>query len=247
MAHADLDAAEVFLFKCNLGHLLLKIWRPHLHKSLKYTFQRQSLQMSLRVVRSCMKCFPQQNLPRSICCQTSSLDSATGIPPNEHLVENGALGTIRKSGNLHIWKVWLKSCHRICTSGNWGFNKQLQLQAPQHPFRPASLVSGWNWNSLGSAPAMAIWQRIQLTKTQEMIRFSATPLSYKYELSQLADFFLPDLPLAQNICHTVDWLQTNKPNSDKLIQIVGLSTPASTASGPVTTGCDTLGVTGQGI
>lgn len=42
---------------------------------------------------------------------------------------------------------------------------------------------------------MAIWQRIQLTKTQEMIRFSATPLSYKYEVSQLADFFLPDLPL----------------------------------------------------
>lgn len=98
----------------SIGHLLLKIWRPHLHKSLKYTFQRQSLQMSLRVVRSCMKCFPQQNLPRSICCQTSSLDSTTGMPPNEHLVENGAR-LIRKSGNLHI---------------KADFNKQLQLQAP---------------------------------------------------------------------------------------------------------------------
>ena len=164
-------AAEFFLFKCDLGHLLLKIWRPPLHKSLKQTFQRQSLQVSLGVVRSCMKCFPQQIChPRSVKLQAWT--PQLGFRP------------------MNTWLENLEICTSKPTSSTNSFNSN-----PHSPFRPASLVSGWNWNSLGSAPAMAIWQRIQLTKTQEMIRFSATPLSYKYELPQLADFFLPDLPL----------------------------------------------------
>ena len=57
-------------------------------------------------------------------------------------------------------------------------------------------------------------------------------------LSSQISFYLIFLWAEKNICHTVDWLQTKlhiDTNWDRL------STPASTASGPVTTGCDTLG------